>query len=121
MRTKVTKDLSQRALARILDAFAQELIDASDEEVLEAAKDLGMDPDMKWSAAFAGVIYPSSGHLQLSDFFDLEELKKALPVMAGRDRVFSEVAVKEPVKTKVRSRRTGRRRLSSQRKPSNGT
>jgi hypothetical protein len=120
MRTKVTKDPSERALTRILDAFAQELIDASDAEVLEAAKDLGMDPNMKWSAAFAGVIYPAPGHLQLSDFFDLEKLKDALPLMAGRDRVFSELAVKGPVKTRGRSRRPGRRRLANERKPSNG-
>ncbi|MGH8318161.1 MAG: hypothetical protein ACREUL_09320 [Steroidobacteraceae bacterium] len=72
MRTKVKTDRSQQVLTRILDAFAQELIDASDEEVLEAAKDLGMDPRMRGSAAFAGLIYPVPGHLQLSDFFDVE-------------------------------------------------
>jgi hypothetical protein len=115
MRTKVKKDLSQQALARILDAFAQELIDASDEEVREAAKDLGMDPRMRGSAAFAGLIYPAPGHLQLSDFFDLEALRR-LPVIAGRDRVFSE----RQVKPKSRSRRSGRPRLSTERKPSNG-
>jgi hypothetical protein len=115
MRTKVRRDPSQQALTRILDAFAQELIDASDEEVLEAAKDLGMEPRIRGSAALAGLIYPAPGHLQLSDFFDLEALKR-LPALAGRDRVFSE----RPVKPKSRSHRSRRPRLSTERKPSNG-
>lgn len=115
MRTKVKKDPSQQALARILDAFAQELADATDEEVLAAAQDLGMNPGMRGSAAFAGLFYPNPGHLQLSDFFDLEALKR-LPAIAGRDRVFSERAVK----LKSRSRRSSRPRLSTERKPSNG-
>ncbi|MFI4885510.1 MAG: hypothetical protein ACHQIF_08075 [Steroidobacterales bacterium] len=51
----MTRGSSERALIRILDAFAQELIDVSDQEILEVAKDLGMDPQAKMSAAFAGV------------------------------------------------------------------
>ncbi len=58
------------ALAWILQALERELIDASDEEILEVAKDLGMDPDMKLSAAFRGLTYPSSW--QLSDFFEID-------------------------------------------------
>jgi len=38
MRTKVKRGSPELALSRILDAFAQELIDASDEEILEAAR-----------------------------------------------------------------------------------
>ena len=70
MRTKVTRGSSDLVLTRILDAFAQELIDASDEEIFDVAKDLGMDPKARMSAAFAGVTYPA--RLQLSDFFDVE-------------------------------------------------
>lgn len=70
MRTKVIRGSSELVLTRILDAFAQELIDASDEEVFEVAKDLGMDPEARMSAAFAGVTYPAQP--QLSDFFDVE-------------------------------------------------
>lgn len=70
MRAKVTRVLPERALARVLDAFAQELIDSSDEEILEVAKEIGMNPEARMSAAFAGVPYPA--RLQLSDFFDTD-------------------------------------------------
>lgn len=40
---------------RLLAALQQELIAATDEEILEAASDLGMNPAMKGSAAFFGV------------------------------------------------------------------
>jgi hypothetical protein len=42
-------------LEGLLDALEQELIEATDEEVLAAASDLGMNPAMKGSAAFFGV------------------------------------------------------------------
>jgi hypothetical protein len=74
MRTKVTRGSSELVLTRILDAFAQELIDAPDEDIFDVAKDLGMDPTTRMSAAFAGVTYPA--RLQLSDFFDVEMPKK---------------------------------------------
>jgi hypothetical protein len=56
-------------LLRILDGFARELIEAPEEEIREAAQDLGMDPEARMSAAFAGVTYPARP--QLSDFFDV--------------------------------------------------
>lgn len=117
MPTKVRKGSSCQVLTRLLDAFAQELIGASDEEVLEAAKDLGMDPGMKGSAAFLGVIHPTPR--RLSDFFDLDELKRLLP-KTDRGRIVSERPVKAAMRGKSRSRRSGRPRLSSERKPSNG-
>lgn len=40
---------------RLLAALEQELIAASDEEILEAAAEMGMNPAMKGSAAFFGV------------------------------------------------------------------
>lgn len=75
MRTKVKTITSEVKLTRILDAFAQELVDASDEEISAAATDLGMDLQ-KWSSAFAGVTYPARP--QASDFFDLEALQARL-------------------------------------------
>jgi hypothetical protein len=42
-------------LEGLLDALEQELIEATDEEILAAAGDLGMNPAMKGSAAFFGV------------------------------------------------------------------
>jgi hypothetical protein len=68
------------ALIRLLDALADDLIDASDEEVMLAAKDLGMDPRMKGSAAFAGIKYPVKP--KLSDFYDFS-LDKSLPPTWG--------------------------------------
>ena len=73
MRTKVKVALPETVLTRILEAFGQELIDASDEEIIEAAKDLGMDPQMKGSAAFLGLTFPT--RLNVSDVFDLEAIK----------------------------------------------
>lgn len=71
MRTKVkTASTSAEArLARILQALEQELLDASDEEILAAAAELGMNPKMKGSALYAGLKYPVNP--QLSDFFEL--------------------------------------------------
>jgi hypothetical protein len=40
---------------------------------MEAAKDLGMNPKMRGSAAFAGLIFPANP--QLSDFFEFERLR----------------------------------------------
>jgi hypothetical protein len=73
MRTKVKVPSSEVALTRILEALGQELIDASDDEIRDAAKALGMDL-MKGSAAFAGLTYPSKW--QLSDFFELQACRK---------------------------------------------
>ena len=40
---------------RLLAALERELIEATDQEILEAASDLGMTPAMKGSAAFFGI------------------------------------------------------------------
>ncbi len=69
MRNPVRKSYSEQVLLRILDAFARELIEAPEEEIREAAQALGMDPEARMSAAFAGITYPA--RLQLSDFFDV--------------------------------------------------
>lgn len=39
----------------LLTALERELIESTDEEILEAASDLGMNPAIKGSAAFFGV------------------------------------------------------------------
>lgn len=70
MPTKMNMPSSELALNRLLEAFEQDLLDASDEEIIQAAQDLGMNPQLKGSAAFAGLKYPARP--QLSDFFDLE-------------------------------------------------
>lgn len=45
----------EERLDGLLDALEQELTAATDEEILAAASDLGMNPAMKGSAAFFGV------------------------------------------------------------------
>jgi len=82
MRMKIRTARPEAALTRLLEALEQDLLDASDEEVMQAAKDLGMDPTMKGSAAFAGIRYRTKP--RLSDFFDLdrslpESRRTALP------------------------------------------
>ncbi len=126
MRAKVKPIPSERALTRILNALAQELIETSDEEVLQAAKDLGMDPNMKGSAAFLGVIHATPR--RLSDFFDPEEVRRLL-LMTPRDRLGREQRVKgqervqDPVTAGTKPRRGDRRaraRLASEKKPPHG-
>ncbi len=46
------------SLEQVLAALERELIDTTDEEVLAAAAELGMNPSMKGSAAFFGVKSP---------------------------------------------------------------
>lgn len=50
----MTTDNTER-FERLLAALEQELTGATEEEILEAAADLGMNPAMKGSAAFFGV------------------------------------------------------------------
>jgi hypothetical protein len=81
MRTKVKAAARDGvALERILLSLEQELVNVADEEILAVARELGMDPAMQGSAAFAGLKFPAKP--QLSDFFDLDALKR-LPGAAG--------------------------------------
>jgi hypothetical protein len=52
--TSNAEQLEER-LDGLLDALEQELTEATDEEILAAAGELGMNPAMKGSAAFFGV------------------------------------------------------------------
>jgi hypothetical protein len=47
------------ALERILIALERDVLNATDEELLTAARELGMNPSMKGSAAFFGVTRPA--------------------------------------------------------------
>jgi hypothetical protein len=76
MRTKVTRSSPQAALMRVLDAFAQELIETTDEEIQEAAKTLRMDLTLPESAAWAGVTY--FARPRFDEFFDVD-IQKTLP------------------------------------------
>lgn len=122
MVTRVGVTSPEVALARILQALEQELIDASDEEVLEAAKDLGMDPEMKESAAFRGLTYPAKP--QLSDFFELEFCKTLADFLgyapAGNEALGSERAPARGVGSKRRPRPRARAAAPRERKDPGG-
>jgi hypothetical protein len=73
---KVTRTRSAEAtLDRVLTALEQELMKVPEEEILDAARSLGMNPEMKGSVLYAGVRFPSS--VTLADAFDLEALRRA--------------------------------------------
>ena len=76
MRTRVMHAFPETALERILDALELELVAASDADILEAANDLGMKPQMKGSAAFIGLKYPSAR--RRADFFDPQWMLRVL-------------------------------------------
>jgi len=76
MRNKVKKVSPENALANVLDALVNELLDVTDEEVLGTAQELKMNLSLKESAAFAGLLYPE--HPKVGDFFDVES-RSALP------------------------------------------
>ena len=97
MRTKLKLTRPEVALTRILEALGQELLDASEEEIMAAAKDLGMDPTMRGSAAFAGLKYPATP--QLSDFFDLDacrKLQNATSLVTGASKTVPKRKVRRP-------------------------
>ncbi len=92
---------------RLLDALAQEAIDASDEEITGAATDLRMDLNKRESAAFAGLTY--FARPRLSDFFDVDRFTS---LQAPEQRI----AIDSQPKAKVRQRRGKQRQIPSDRK-----
>jgi hypothetical protein len=82
MRTKLTPPTPAAALGRMLDQLDRELIEASDEDILEAAADLGMNPMMKGSAAFIGLRVPAMA--QFADFFDSDALRSVLSIRSAQ-------------------------------------
>jgi len=70
MRKKLIPTTPDIALDRVLAGLATELAVSTDQEIIQAAKDLGMNVNMKGSAAFIGVFGLAK---RLEDFFDLED------------------------------------------------
>ena len=100
MRTKLTITEPQAALDRVLDALAHELIEVSEDEILAAAKELGMNPMMKGSAAFLGLrIPPIADPADWAEFFSSEHLGSALATLSFKD---SATAAQLEPKAKVR-------------------
>ena len=84
MHAKLKRAAAAARLERLIDALAEDLAEASDEEVLQACADLGMNPEMCGSAAFIGLKGPS---IRLDDFFDLGELRAYFPHMPESKRL----------------------------------
>lgn len=59
----MTSDNAER-FERLLIALERELIEATDEEILEAARDLRMNPEMRGSAAFIGLLHAPRSPLE---------------------------------------------------------
>jgi hypothetical protein len=78
--TSKAEQLEER-LEGLLDALEQELTEATDEEILAAASDLGMNPAMKGSAAFFGVtvdLRAKSQQGQMSQLPDWVRVRRGL-------------------------------------------
>jgi hypothetical protein len=88
MRPKLTPAAPAAALGRILDRLDRELIEASDEDILEAARDMGMNPMMKGSAAFIGLRVPAMA--QFADFFDSDALRSVLSIRSAQQSLAPE-------------------------------
>jgi hypothetical protein len=78
------KRLPETTLERLLEALERELVAASDAELIEAANDLGMQPHMKGSAAFLGLIYPMRPRFE--DFFAAAAGKGRIADSSGREQ-----------------------------------
>jgi len=74
MPAKVKSVPPEVGLVRVLEGLEPLLVEATDEEVTQAAQDLGMDLSMKGSAAFIGLKWPMVRHL--SDIFDLSSFTR---------------------------------------------
>jgi len=112
MRTKVTQLFPEAALARVLEALERELVEATDEEILEAAHELGMKPEMKGSAAFLGLRYPSARLGE--EFFDPQWMLRVLNDprriwLASRSLPPGGEAPRAPGSRRPRTRPAGRR------------
>jgi hypothetical protein len=85
MRTKLTIKEPQAALDRLLDALARELTYVSEDEVLAAAKELGMNPMMRGSAAFLGLRIPPIADLaDWAEFFGSDHFKTAIAALGTK-------------------------------------
>lgn len=75
-----------RVLANLLRALEAELLTAGDDEVLQAAADLGIKPDMKGSIALLGVTQLVLRPGQLRDMWAARPDAKAAPARTRRRR-----------------------------------
>jgi hypothetical protein len=95
----------EAVLTRVIEGLEPDLVNATDEDVTQAARDLGMDLSMKGSAAFMGLKPPFK--LSLSEFFDLSTLDAEQ--LAALRRVYEERigGVRKKLRAKGESRPRG--------------
>jgi hypothetical protein len=74
------------ALDRVLAGLETELVEATDEEIEQAAADLGMNLKMKGSAAFIGVTYTYPKRFE--DLFDVGTMRKAYVELIRKQQSF---------------------------------
>jgi len=86
MRKSMTPTPPEVALSRVLAGLERELVEATDEEIEQAAQDLGMNVKMKGSAAFIGVIYTIPKRVE--DIFDIETMRAAYVEFMRKQRSF---------------------------------
>ena len=76
MSRHVTSVTNERRLQRLLIALEIELLQASDDEIRQAASELGIDPDMKGSIAWIGTLIPKK--LRPEEVFNMDEIRRFL-------------------------------------------
>jgi hypothetical protein len=96
------------ALERVLKALERDVLDATDEEFLMAAHELGMNPSMKGSAAFFGVTLPASFRTSPREA-DEQGNASGVPhrIEATRQQVYSWLAALTPREAKALRARFG--------------
>lgn len=73
MPRRLTATSHDQRLDRVLCALEREILEATDEEVRQAAADLGIDPDMKGSIAWVGVFLAAKWRPE--EIFDVDALR----------------------------------------------
>jgi hypothetical protein len=111
MRTKVAM---VTALDRVLDGLGEELLAASDAEIIAAARELGMDPSMRGSAAFLGLKYSIPSRPE-ELFAEIKQWLEQQP--AGKLESAPLQVIDDPVSQQSSAART-KRKSAARRKPS---
>jgi hypothetical protein len=75
MPRQMTQPTGDQRLQRVLIALERELLQASDEEIRQAAGDLGIEPDMKGSIAWLGIFFPNVVK-RPEEVFDMDALRQ---------------------------------------------
>ena len=81
MPRQVATPTNEQRLNRVLAGLETELLGASDAEVRLAAGDIGINPDMKGSIAWLGILFPKK--FRGGEVFDLDALRRFMRQRLG--------------------------------------